>query len=90
MTFEEQIKTYLYSLGIFEDQIQGIVKQLKEDTKDTMGRRWDDDRSGYPDVMQGVLMLQVHLSGLKYFEKNHPSHFLIPYFKGEIIPKKPQ
>ena len=82
-TFEQWTVEYMVSRGVFDDVAATILETIKNDEiyKDMAGR-WQDDISGYPEVMLSVMAMAINRLVLEWCEKNAPLAWFKPLFGG--------
>jgi len=74
MTIEEQIKEWLFSQGMWENQAAAIVEIMKaDDANKAMAGRWGED---YPDALFPALLPSVKQAALDYIDANCPQTHL--------------
>ena len=79
MTFKESILKELISRGMSDSQAESVF-ELQVGTTPEMGGRWNDDCTGYPDIMISVLVKSSIRLGKKWLEENKPEAWFLPMF----------
>ena len=79
MTIEDTIKNKLIENGLFPDQANAVVYNLKK-LDICMDGRWSEDASGYPVQLLAVLWMSAKDEAVKWIDENKPRHWARPMF----------
>ena len=84
MTFEQVIENYLERNCMLPVQIKQVILLVKEaEENKSMLKRWGDDVSGYPEIMQGAILLSVRDHALAWIDENLPLAWFRELLVGE-------
>jgi hypothetical protein len=68
--------------GMFPDQAKTVMDGFIQDpASEAMVNRWDDDMSGYPDMMFNILWVSLKDYAYKWLDENLPNAWFKPMFK---------
>ena len=79
MTIEEKLKSMLTERGMFENQAEEVLAELKK-SKDCMATRWTDGIEGYPSQLLNVLWIVTKRLSSEHIEKHCPQAWFKPMF----------
>lgn len=81
MTFSELVTSYLEKNGMFPNQSNAVLAKVQaSEAGQTMKGRWNDDVSGYPDIMQGLVLLSANDCAVEYIDAEIPKAWFRPMF----------
>lgn len=79
MTFAKIAEEFLSSNGMFDNQVEEVMKLVVEEMNEMNGR-WNEDTDNYPPIMKNIVLLTVKATGLKWIEENAPQAWFKPMF----------
>ena len=86
MTIEDKIKEMLVSKGMWDNQADAVLAQMKVDDENgfvhPMKGWWTDDVEGYPNSLLAVLFVTADRVALQWIDENKPKAWFRPMFAG--------
>jgi hypothetical protein len=81
-TLLDELKDYLHNKGMFENQVEDVVKLVIEDeSMKEMKGRWNDTQEDYGSApMIKIIILSARPIALKYIDDNCPQAWFRPMF----------
>lgn len=81
MTIQQCLTDYLAKRGLWPNEAAEVVKALAASSP-AMAGRWEEEVSGYPESLMGVLVLSLRQCALDWIDANEPKHFARAAFTG--------
>ena len=79
-TVETEMKNYLISNGMSENQAESVISETKKEMKGTFNN-WDSNIDSYSSQLQGLIKISVKQTALKWLNKNKPFAWFKPMFE---------
>ena len=74
MTWQQFAEKYLSDNGMFEDGAKAVVAlAIEHKLFAAMKGRWNDNISGYPEVMKTAFLLSLRAVAVEWIESNKPA-----------------
>lgn len=73
MTTLENQTQLLFNMGLFQPQAEAIMKVAVEELNESVNVNWNDDITGYPPAIQGMIHLAIKPIALNWIEENCPN-----------------
>lgn len=81
MTIREVLVKQLKDNGMFDNQANEVIDGYAAGPfGESMRGRWDEDTTGYPEQLLGVLWLGVRAEALAWIDENCPAAWFKPMF----------
>lgn len=85
MTFKEKALEMLTANGMFDDEAAEVFERIVADGANAaMQGRWNDDVSGYPEMMVNVLWLTVKTNAAEWIAEHRPLAWYRPLFEDPV------
>lgn len=87
MTFEQFLHDELFNSGLFEQDVQEVLRRVKAAPENkVMEQRWNDDMSGYPIQMKSVALFTARRHALEWIDETCPQ----AWFRAIFVDAKPE
>ena len=82
MTFQEKILDLLGQSGLWPEEAESILENLKQgEVGKAFGNRWGEQMNGYPESVIRGLWLHTQATAKDWLAKNAPQHFARKMFQ---------